>query len=66
MDIGEYSRMIDEFAWYGRGDVFRIAKAAKVLGRNYMDDITAAKKQVIESEEKTIFDYITENQDVKE
>ena len=49
MDIKEYSRMIDEFAWYGNGDVFRIAKAAKAMGRNYMDDITEAKKQLIES-----------------
>lgn len=66
MDIKEYSRIIDEFAWHGNGDVFQIAKAAKALGRNYMDDITDAKRQVVESKDKTIFDYITENQDTGE
>lgn len=49
MNIREYSKMIDEFAWYGKGDIFKIAKIAKSLGRYYMDDITEAKKQLIES-----------------
>ena len=49
MKIEEYSRLIDEFAWYGKGDIFTIAKAAKELGRDYTDDIAERKKQLIDS-----------------
>lgn len=45
----EYSRMIDEFAWYGKGDIFKIAKLAKKLGRNYTDDIANRKLQALQS-----------------
>lgn len=38
-----YSRMIDDYAWYRKGDVFEIAKLAKRLKRSYMDDIVARK-----------------------
>lgn len=63
MDIKEYSRMVNDFAWYGTGDIIQIAKAAKKFGRNYMDDIAEAKKQVIEYKGQTIFDYVIENQE---
>lgn len=43
-DIEKYSRMIDDFAWYDKGDIFEIAKLAKRLNRNYMEDITERKK----------------------
>ena len=46
-DIEKYSRMIDDFAWYGKGDIFEIAKLAKRLNRNYMEDITERKKMVL-------------------
>lgn len=63
MDIKEYSRMVNDFAWYGTGDIIQIAKAAKKFGRNYMDDIAEAKKQVIEYKGETIFDYVIGNQE---
>lgn len=47
--LKEYSRMIDEFAWYGKGDIFAIAKLAKQLGRNYTEDIANRKLQLLES-----------------
>lgn len=47
--LAEYSRMLDEYAWYGKGDIIAIAKAAKELGRNYMDDIAERKKMLIDS-----------------
>lgn len=49
MKIEDYSRMVDEFAWYRKGDIIAIAKAAKELGRNYMDDIAESKKKLIDS-----------------
>lgn len=42
-DIERYSRMVDDFAWYGKGDVFEIAKLAKKLNRSYMQDIVDRK-----------------------
>ena len=50
--LATYSQMIDEFAWYGNGDIFEIAKAARKLGRNYMDDIANRKLQAIEANER--------------
>ena len=46
-DIVKYSRMIDDFAWFNKGDIFEIAKLAKRLNRNYMVDITERKKMVL-------------------
>lgn len=46
-DIVKYSRMIDDFAWFNKGDIFEIAKLAKRLNRNYMEDITERKKMVL-------------------
>lgn len=47
MTITEYAKAVDDFAWYGIGDIFAIAKAAKKLGRNYMQDIADAKTALI-------------------
>ena len=47
--LTEYSRMIDDFSWHNKGDIFAIAKAAKELGRDYMEDIAERKKQLIDS-----------------
>lgn len=47
--LSEYSMMIDEFAWYRRGDVMIIARVARQLGRDYMADITERKLQLINS-----------------
>ena len=49
MKIEDYSRMVDEFSWHNEGDIFAIAKAAKELGRDYMEDIAERKKQLIDS-----------------
>lgn len=45
--LRDYSRMIDDYAWYSRGNIFVIAKAAKKLGRDYMQDIVKRKKQLL-------------------
>lgn len=42
-DIERYSQMIDEFAWYGKGDIVEIAKLAKKLNRYYTQDIADRK-----------------------
>ncbi|MBR2075220.1 MAG: hypothetical protein IJ977_08210 [Fibrobacter sp.] len=47
--IEQYSKMVDDFAWYGIGDIFEIAKAAKLLGRNYMTDIAERKLLLMNS-----------------
>lgn len=49
-DIERYSRMVDDFAWYSQGDIFVIAKLAKKLKRDYMQDITARKKQMLNAQ----------------
>ncbi len=49
MNIEDYSRMLDDYAWHNKGDIIAIAKAAKELGRNYMDDIAERKKMLIDS-----------------
>ena len=41
--LKHYSKMIDNFAWYGKGDIFEIAKLAKKLSRDYMQDIADRK-----------------------
>lgn len=41
--LSDYSRMIDDFAWYNKGNIFAIAKLAKRLGRNYMQDLAERK-----------------------
>lgn len=50
--LTEYSRLIDDFAWYGKGDIFKIAKLAKELGRNYTEDIANRKLQAIQSQKR--------------
>lgn len=47
--IQQYSQMIDEFAWYGQGDVFAIARAARRLNRDYMQDITERKLAILDA-----------------
>ena len=49
--IEEYSRMIDEMAWYGKGSILEIGKLAKKLNRNYMQDLAERKKIFIEANE---------------
>ena len=48
-DIEKYSKMIDDFAWHNKGDVFEIAKLAKKLNRQYMNDITDRKKILLDA-----------------
>lgn len=47
--LTEYSRLVDDFAWYNKGDIFKIAKLAKELGRNYTEDIASRKLQAMQS-----------------
>ena len=42
-ELTEYSLMIDNFAWFNKGDIMQIAKLAKKLGRNYTQDIADRK-----------------------
>ena len=42
-ELEKYSRMIDDFAWFNKGDIVEIAKLAKKLGRNYTQDIADRK-----------------------
>ena len=42
-ELEKYSRMIDDFAWFNRGEITEIAKLAKKLGRNYTQDIADRK-----------------------
>ena len=39
----EYSRMLDSIAWYNKGDAIELAKLAKKLGRDYMQDLADRK-----------------------
>lgn len=47
--IARYSRMLDNIAWYGNGDIFELAKLAKQLNRNYTIDLAESKKQLLDS-----------------
>ena len=48
-DIEKYIKIIDDFAWYNKGDIFEIAKLAKKLNRQYMNDITDRKKILLDA-----------------
>ena len=50
-DIEKYSHLVDNFAWYGKGDIFAIAKLAKKLNRNYTQDI-AERKLALQEDKK--------------
>ena len=41
--LEEYSQLLDNIAWYGKGDVIELAKLAKKLGRNYTEDLAERK-----------------------
>lgn len=41
--LEEYSRLLDGIAWYNQGDVIELAKLAKKLGRDYMQDLAERK-----------------------
>lgn len=44
-----YSRLLDSIAWYNKGDIVKLAKMAKELGRNYTEDLTERKKLMLDS-----------------
>ena len=46
-EIEKYSHMIDDFAWFNKGNIFEIAKLAKRLGRSYMQDLADRKMALI-------------------
>lgn len=52
--LSEYSQLIDEFAWFRKGDVMIIARVARQLGRDYMADITNRKFQLINSKKASL------------
>ena len=41
--LEEYSQLLDNIAWYNKGDVIELAKLAKKLGRNYTQDLAERK-----------------------
>ena len=48
--LEQYSRQIDELAWYGKGNLIEIAKLAKKLGRSYTVDIAERKAQLLNAQ----------------
>lgn len=46
-DINTYSELLDNIAWYNKGNVIELAKMAKKLGRDYMKDLTERKMALI-------------------
>ena len=46
--LEEYSHLLDEIAWYNKGDVIQLAKMAKKLGRDYMRDLTERKSALVD------------------
>lgn len=44
-----YCDMVDDYAWYGKGDIFLIAKLARQLKRSYMDDIATSKMSAMQT-----------------
>ena len=45
--LEKYSRLLDELAWYRKGDIFELAKLAKSLGRNYTQDLAERKQALL-------------------
>lgn len=45
--LKSYSELLDNIAWYNKGDVIELAKMAKKLGRDYMKDLTERKMALI-------------------
>lgn len=45
--LQEYSQLLDSIAWYNEGDVLKLAKMAKELGRDYMKDLTDRKMAIV-------------------
>ena len=41
--LEEYSHLLDGIAWYNQGDVVELARMAKKLGRDYMQDLAERK-----------------------
>jgi hypothetical protein len=46
--LEEYSHLLDEIAWYNKGDVIQLAKMAKKLGRDYMRDLAERKSALVD------------------
>ena len=46
--LEDYSHLLDEIAWYNKGDVIQLAKMAKKLGRDYMRDLTERKSALVD------------------
>jgi len=54
--LEEYSRLLDNIAWYRQGDVLELAKMAKKLGRSYMQDL-AERKAVLAADRRISYDF---------
>lgn len=46
-----YSRALDEMAWYGNGSMIELARMAKTLGRNLVEDLAERKLALIRQQE---------------
>lgn len=46
--LEEYSHLLDEIAWYNKGDVIELARMAKKLGRDYMQDLAERKSALVD------------------
>lgn len=45
--LEQYSKAVDQLAWYGKGNLVEIAKLARQLGRSYTVDIAKRKAQLL-------------------
>ena len=46
--LEEYSHLLDEIAWYNKGDVIELARMAKKLDRDYMQDLAERKSALVD------------------
>ena len=45
--VKAYSELLDNIAWYNKGNIFDLAKMAKELNRNYTKDLAERKQALI-------------------
>ena len=44
--LEEYCQLLDNIAWHREGDILQLAKLAKKLRRNYMQDLAERKTAI--------------------
>lgn len=49
--LKKYSKMVDDFAWYKKGDIIKIMMMAKKLNRSYGQDIAERRAAMLDSKD---------------